>query len=116
MAMLSRDNQKEMLRKYTGQRQHYAIKKLTVGVSSVLVGLSFLGVQAQNASADANVASVVSTTQVESNENGNQGLSDSVSVARNVTSANLVAVSNSATERAKLNQDLPTIYLYEQSE
>lgn len=47
--MLSRDNQKEMLRKYTGQRQHYAIKKLTVGVSSVLVGLSFLGVQAQNA-------------------------------------------------------------------
>ena len=72
MTMLSRDNQKEMLRKYTGQRQHYAIKKLTVGVSSVLVGLLFLGVQAQNASADANVASVVSTTQVvESNENGN---------------------------------------------
>lgn len=110
MTMLSRDNQKEILRKYTGQRQHYAIKKLTVGVSSVLIGLSFLGVQAQNASADANAAPVVSTTQVESNENGNQGLTDSVSVAKNVTSANLVTVSNSATERAKLNQDLPAIY------
>lgn len=110
MTMLSHDNQKEILRKYTGQRQHYAIKKLTVGVSSVLIGLSFLGVQAQNASADANAAPVVSTTQVESNENGNQGLTDSVSVAKNVTSANLVTVSNSATERAKLNQDLPAIY------
>lgn len=72
--------------------------------------MSFLGIQAQNASADANAAPVVSTTQVESNENGNQGLSDSVSVAKNVASANLVTVSNSAIECVKLNQDLPAIY------
>ena len=40
--MLSRKNYKETIRKQTPTKQHYTIKKLTVGVASVLIGLSFM--------------------------------------------------------------------------
>lgn len=47
--MLSRNNQKEWIQKQEPTKQRFAIKKLTVGVASVLVGCTFAGI---NASAD----------------------------------------------------------------
>lgn len=56
--MLSRHNQKVMLQKNATTKQRFALRKLTVGVASVLVGLTFAGyhtsvsANAQNANED----------------------------------------------------------------
>ena len=66
--MLSRKNYKETIRKQTPTKQHYTIKKLTVGVASVLIGLSFMGelegdsVHADTMTAGSESTSVTSTT------------------------------------------------------
>ena len=49
--MLSNNNKAEFIRKQQPTKQRFAIKKLSVGVASVLIGLTFMGL---NASADAN--------------------------------------------------------------
>lgn len=41
--MVSKNNQWKKFQKQTQQKPHYGIRKLTVGVSSVLLGLSFMG-------------------------------------------------------------------------
>jgi len=48
--MLSKNNRKEQLLKQEPKKQRFAIKKLTIGVASVLIGFTFMGM---NASADA---------------------------------------------------------------
>ena len=47
--MLSSNNKKEQIKKQQSKKQQFAIKKLTVGVASVLIGFTFMGL---NASAD----------------------------------------------------------------
>lgn len=49
--MLSSNNRNEYLRKQEPKKQRFAIKKLTVGVASVLIGFTFMGL---SASASAN--------------------------------------------------------------
>lgn len=44
--MLSKDNRNEMNKKYQPHKQRFALKKLSVGVASVLVGLTFMGYNA----------------------------------------------------------------------
>ncbi|MCD7125009.1 YSIRK-type signal peptide-containing protein [Limosilactobacillus caviae] len=39
--MLSRNNHQEQFKKYEPKKQRYTIKKLSVGVASVLLGISF---------------------------------------------------------------------------
>ncbi|MBB1123213.1 mucin-binding protein [Limosilactobacillus albertensis] len=41
--MLSKDNLKEQIQKFEPQKQRFTIKKLSVGVASVLLGLTFAG-------------------------------------------------------------------------
>ena len=48
--MLSKNNRKEQLLKQEPKKQRFTIKKLTIGVASVLIGFTFMGM---NASADA---------------------------------------------------------------
>lgn len=48
--MLSKNNRKEQLFKQEPKKQRFTIKKLTIGVASVLIGFTFMGI---NASADA---------------------------------------------------------------
>ncbi|MCC4396878.1 YPDG domain-containing protein [Limosilactobacillus reuteri] len=48
--MLSKNNRKEQILKQEPKKQRFAIKKLTIGVASVLIGFTFMGM---NASADA---------------------------------------------------------------
>lgn len=39
--MLSRNNHQEQFKKYEPKKQRFTIKKLSVGVASVLLGISF---------------------------------------------------------------------------
>ncbi|MRG75729.1 YSIRK-type signal peptide-containing protein [Limosilactobacillus reuteri] len=53
--MLSKNNRKEQFRKQEPKKQRFAIKKLTVGVASVLIGFTFMGMNASaNTTAEAN--------------------------------------------------------------
>ncbi|AXX74244.1 YSIRK-type signal peptide-containing protein [Limosilactobacillus reuteri] len=70
--MLSKNNRKEQFRKQEPKKQRFAIKKLTVGVASVLIGFTFMGM---NASAD---------TTTGANKAGNQVVGES----QNSTSVN----------------------------
>lgn len=50
--MFAKHNHAERIRRQAPQRQHFTLKKLTVGVASVLIGCTYLGVS-QVAQADA---------------------------------------------------------------
>ena len=57
--MLSRNNWKEQVRQQEPKKQRFTIKKLTIGVASVLIGFTFMGM---SASADAQTTPATSTT------------------------------------------------------
>ncbi|MBB1062706.1 YSIRK-type signal peptide-containing protein, partial [Limosilactobacillus fastidiosus] len=44
--MFSKNNLYELMRKQEAKKQRFTIKKLTVGVASVLIGFTFMGVSA----------------------------------------------------------------------
>ena len=54
--MVSKNNYSEKMRKIRPQKQRFSIRKFTVGASSVLIGLTFMGVNNQEAQADTTVA------------------------------------------------------------
>ncbi len=118
LIMLSRKNYKETIRKQTPTKQHYTIKKLTVGVASVLIGLSFMGelegdsVHADTMTASSESTSVTSTTaqdgqkkspqlylQVTDTNNPSTPLSaSSTGTSKNVTSSAAVQVKSASDE------------------
>jgi hypothetical protein len=67
--MVSKNNQKLLARKNARQHQHFALRKLTIGLASVLLGTTIYGaadadqVATANQSADANVSLTESSTQ-----------------------------------------------------
>ena len=56
--MLSRNNWKEQVRQQEPKKQRFTIKKLTIGVASVLIGFTFMGM---SASANAQTTSTPDT-------------------------------------------------------
>ncbi|UNL36190.1 YSIRK-type signal peptide-containing protein [Limosilactobacillus reuteri] len=116
--MLSRKNYKETIRKQTPTKLHYTIKKLTVGVTSVLIGLSFMGeleedsVHADTMTASSESTSVTSTTaqdglkkspqlylQVTDTNNPSTPLSaSSTGTSKNVTSSAAVQLKSASDE------------------
>ncbi|OYS98433.1 hypothetical protein CBG24_09045 [Limosilactobacillus reuteri] len=74
--MLSKNNRKEQFRKQEPKKQRFAIKKLTVGVASVLIGFTFMGMDAS-----------ASTTAGANSEAGSQPVADAQSSASNQTSS-----------------------------
>ncbi|OCX48823.1 hypothetical protein BFD03_04305 [Limosilactobacillus reuteri] len=84
--MLSKNNRKEQFRKQEPKKQRFAIKKLTVGVASVLIGFTFMGM---NASAD--------TTAETNSGTGDQAVEEPSSKATNQNSqTSQVTLTNSA--------------------
>ncbi len=77
--MLSKNNRKEQFRKQEPKKQRFAIKKLTVGVASVLIGFTFMGM---NASAD--------TTSDANSEAGSQSVAEAQNSASNQTSSQAI--------------------------
>ncbi|OUN46072.1 hypothetical protein B5G22_08315, partial [Limosilactobacillus reuteri] len=59
--MLSRNNWKEQIRQQEPKKQRFTIKKLTIGVASVLIGFTFMGM---SASADNQPTSTTDTSAV----------------------------------------------------
>lgn len=50
--MLSRNDFKQRLMQMDKQKDHFAIRKLTVGAASVLIGITFMGFGGQTVHAD----------------------------------------------------------------
>lgn len=66
--MVSKNNVVKRLEENSEQRPHFAIRKLSIGAASVLIGLSFLGLNHQTVKADTNAGS--------DSENGNAASGD----------------------------------------
>ena len=66
--MLSRNNWKEQVRQQEPKKQRFTIKKLTIGVASVLIGFTFMGM---SASADAQTTPTTPTTGTPAGTNKN---------------------------------------------
>ena len=54
--MVSKNNYSEKMRKIRPQKQRFSIRKFTVGAASVLIGLTFMGVNGRTVKADTTVA------------------------------------------------------------
>lgn len=54
--MVSKNNYSEKMRRIRPQKQRFSIRKFTVGAASVLIGLTFMGVNNQTVKADTTVA------------------------------------------------------------
>ena len=63
--MLSRNNWKEQVRQQEPKKQRFTIKKLTIGVASVLIGFTFMGM-----SASANTQNTLNNPEPNNNING----------------------------------------------
>lgn len=73
--MLSKNNNKELMRKQEPKKQRFAIKKLTVGVASVLIGFTFMGLSV-SAHADDATPATSATTEVASTQGNASAASD----------------------------------------
>ena len=91
--MLSKNNRKEQFRKQEPKKQRFAIKKLTVGVASVLIGFTFMGMNASaNTTAETNTAT------------GDQAVEESQnSTSANQTSNSQVPSTTSNSQSTKSN-------------
>lgn len=54
--MVSKNNYSEKMRKIRPQKQRFSIRKFTVGAASVLIGLTFMGINNQEVQADTTFA------------------------------------------------------------
>ena len=70
--MLSKNNRKEQFRKQEPKKQRFAIKKLTVGVASVLIGFTFMGMNVSADTTEANNSGSQTVTEAQ-NSPSNQG-------------------------------------------
>lgn len=69
--MLSRNNWKEQVRQQEPKKQRFTIKKLTIGVASVLIGFTFMGM-----SASANTQTIPGNPAANTNASSTEGQSD----------------------------------------
>ncbi|MBB1078355.1 YSIRK-type signal peptide-containing protein [Limosilactobacillus sp. STM2_1] len=95
--MLSKNNKKEQIQKQEPKKQRFAIKKLTVGVASVLIGFTFMGL---NNSANAD-------TTPNAGGNGDASSDDAQSNA-NMTSTTAVLNTATTTASTAASQATPT--------
>lgn len=101
--MLSKNNLKEMNRKQTPKKQRFAIKKLTIGVASVLIGFTFMGVNAQ-VKADVNNEQS-ETVQASGNNQPDKNANTNTSSAADTSTT----TSSTATPDTNSNAPAPTV-------
>lgn len=83
--MIPKNNIKERIRKMDSQREHHAIRKLTTGAASVLIGLTFMGTTGRSVKA------------ATGNENSEAGIELEVK-ANNTDTSQLEVVSQETTQ------------------
>lgn len=81
--MLSSHNEKEQLRKHNPSQQHFTLKKLTVGVSSVLIGLTFMGMKASADNTQSTPSNEDDNTNTNLTQSGESLANEQVHVFRN---------------------------------
>ena len=106
--MLSKNNKQEKFRKLEEKNNHFAIRKLTVGVASVLIGLTFMGVSNNHVEAATNDQASVATTNINPKaevESSNPQKDDTQADPNTpVSSETSVAESNKSTQAQDTNK------------
>lgn len=104
--MLSSENHIELQKKQSPQRQRFALKKLTVGVASILVGVTFMwgGVSA-NADSTDTVNQPMTATTTNTGETADSGSDQATTEATISQNANQ---SNSQTAHSTANSETAT--------
>lgn len=87
--MLSKNNVKEYIEKNAPTKQRFTIKKLTVGVASVLIGMTFAGTSV--ASADETPASSGAADNDTSSQTGSESLVNASQAPLKTSAANSAA-------------------------
>ena len=103
--MISKNNQWQKLQKQAKQVPHYGIRKLTVGVSSILLGLSFMGLSMTSVKADTVTPSATDSSEETSNEN--QLNASEVTLSKNTTNSNQ-QINNNSSSQTKSDEQTST--------
>lgn len=116
--MLSKNNRQQSELKHTNKRQRFGLRKLTVGVASVLLGTTFfMGAQTVVANADAPVAQAGQQTEVSANagssnagnqvvlKSANQGSAAAASSATNSSAAGTTSASAQSSQQTAPKTD-----------
>lgn len=116
--MLSKNNRQQSELKHTNKRQRFGLRKLTVGVASVLLGTTFfMGAQTVVAHADAPVAQAGQQTEVSANagssnagnqvvlKSANQGSAAAASSATNSSAAGTTSASAQSSQQTAPKTD-----------
>lgn len=114
--MLSPNNKNEFLKKQISQRQKFTIKKLTVGVASVLIGFMFMWGGTNTASANTNDASETAITakkqsndqKLTDSQNNDQEINNSTGQSTNTIANNSGTKQGEATTTTNESQDQST--------
>ena len=101
--MLSKNNFNELIRKQEPKKQRFTIKKLTVGVASVLIGFTFMGVSAANADADVPTAPAQTETAATPTGNQNSASASSATPAGSAQNSNAASSAAADTNENTLN-------------
>lgn len=105
--MLSKNNQKQANLKHINKRQRFGLRKLTVGVASVLLGTTFfMGAQSVVANADAPAAQADQQTEVSANADSSNANKQVVLKSGNQGSA--AAINTSVSGQPSQQTDLKT--------
>ncbi|WP_283584109.1 pectate lyase-like adhesive domain-containing protein [Limosilactobacillus difficilis] len=99
--MLSKNNRKEQIQKQAQNKQRFAIKKFTVGVASVLIGFTFMGINSY-ANADAVDSSNTPAVKVVNNNNSQSAMANNATTSQAVTEQ---SVAQSADQTATSQAD-----------
>ena len=98
--MLGKNNQKLYDQQHADQRQHWALRKLSLGVASVLVSVSiYAGASTISANADTKTSGAKETTAL-TNDSSASSLGSASSVSLNAQSASSATTNNSAANNA----------------
>ncbi|WP_295731108.1 BspA family leucine-rich repeat surface protein [uncultured Limosilactobacillus sp.] len=91
---MSSNNRKELVRKMTEQRQRFALRKYTVGVASVLIGLTFVGGVTGHADVAHEPVSETSVSQQNQNATNKASDIDSHQVAQDTDKGTTVSATS----------------------
>lgn len=105
--MLSHNNQQELLRRTTNQQQRFALKKLTIGVASVLIGFTYLGVN-QVAHADTVPANQSTQTVTSQPTTANDDSGKQVALPTSSVQAPVITAAQSTTPTKAEQPAVPT--------
>ncbi|MDF7683826.1 YSIRK-type signal peptide-containing protein [Lactobacillus sp. ESL0679] len=108
--MVGKNNFKEKLRQMVTQnkREHFAIRKLTIGAVSVLLGVTFLGVNNQTAKADTVTSTPATQTKKQPDLTTYQALKSFLKSDDQAAQANAKPAATTNTNKPQANDDPAT--------